>query len=199
MVGETYFFREQPGLEALCEHAAAPAIAAHGRARLWCAASATGEEPLTLSMLLARQGLLDRTTVVASDISQRSLDRARQGAYRSWALRRPLEPEEQRWFEISERGFQFSPALIERVEWHRLNLLDREAIGDLGLFDGIACRNVLIYFREDTVRKVIENLVLSLKPGGLLLLGASESVLRLRTDLVLERLGGAFLYRRPNL
>src|SRR5580692_4350027 len=69
VVHETYFFRELPALDQLVDRYLVPAVTTHGRARVWSAACSTGEEPLTLAMLLDRRGILDRVDIIAADIS----------------------------------------------------------------------------------------------------------------------------------
>ena len=78
----------------------------------------------------------------------------------------------------------------------RLNLMDNAAIGKLGLFDAILCRNVLIYFRERRVVTLVEQLGNALLPDGLLAVGISESLMRFGTSLLCEERNGSFFYRR---
>jgi chemotaxis protein methyltransferase CheR len=109
VVQETYFFRERDALEVALERVVLPAIEERGRARIWSAACSTGEEPLTAAMLLDRRGLLDRVEIVASDISEKALERARRGRFRPRSLRgdglevaaRYLEPAATSWSSTS--------------------------------------------------------------------------------------------------
>jgi chemotaxis protein methyltransferase CheR len=80
--------------------------------------------------------------------------------------------------------------------WRRLNILDNEGVRALGLFDVILCRNVLIYFRDTTVVRVVSDLAAQLCPGGLLAVGISESLNRFGTALTCEEMGGVFVYRK---
>jgi len=86
--------------------------------------------------------------------------------------------------------------LLSAIRWERVNLLDAARIQALGTFDVILCRNVLIYFRDPTVLGLLERFGSSLRPGGLLLVGASESLLRFGTLFDCEEHGGAFFYRK---
>jgi chemotaxis protein methyltransferase CheR len=86
--------------------------------------------------------------------------------------------------------------LTRAIEWRRINLLEEAQVAPLGKFDAISCRNVLIYFRDETIQAVIDRLHRTLLPGGTLQDGASESLLRLGTSLVCEEHGGAFFYRK---
>ncbi len=194
VVGETYFFRELPGLARVIE--VVRERAAEGSStRIWCAACATGEEPLTLAALAAEAGLLDHVQLLASDVSPRHLGRARAGRYSRRALRsRPegMPP----WIRPEGDLVVVDPRLRAAVRWERVNLVDDEAARALGAFDVILCRNVLIYFADATARRVVERLTRGLAPGGVLLVGASESLLRLGTGLECFERGGVFLYRR---
>jgi chemotaxis protein methyltransferase CheR len=82
------------------------------------------------------------------------------------------------------------------VQFATLNLMDDLAIEALGTFDAILCRNVLIYFRDDQVIRVVDRLTRSLAPTGVLAVGVSESLLRFGTSLVCEERGSSFFYRR---
>jgi chemotaxis protein methyltransferase CheR len=196
-VHETYFFREAEPLTVLCDQILRPRLAGDSAlCRVWCAAAATGEEPLTLAMLLDERGLLGRVEIVASDISNRALARAREGRYAGRSLRAVEGRGVTRWLEPVGEAMLVRPALQRAVGYQRLNLLDAGSIAALGTFDAIVCRNVLIYFGDEAVRRVIATMVTALRPGGVILVGASESLLRFGTVLACEERGGAFFYRK---
>jgi chemotaxis protein methyltransferase CheR len=195
-VHETFFFREIEPLRVAILRLLKPRIDAGERVRVWCAASSTGEEPLSFLMLAASLDCLERIELVASDLSPAALAKARSGAFGPRAVRGKLPA----WAEPSLRptqgGYEAAKELVQRIDWRELNLLDRAAIERLGGFDLILCRNVLIYFREQTARRVVETLSARLRPGGALLVGVSESLLRLNTDLHCEEHGHVFVYRK---
>jgi chemotaxis protein methyltransferase CheR len=85
--------------------------------------------------------------------------------------------------------------LVDAVDWRRVNLLDAGAVAALGAFDAILCRNVFIYFRNEVATRVVASLERALVDGGVLLVGASDSLVRLATNLSWEEHGGAFVYR----
>ncbi|HEY4393053.1 MAG TPA: CheR family methyltransferase [Polyangia bacterium] len=196
VVNETYLFRELPPLELMVTDLVAPAVDAGRRPRIWCAACSTGEEPHTIAMLLAARGLLERVELVASDISAAALARAQSGRLARRSLRQPLPRFAERWVDSNEDGLSIRPRLTEAIEWRRINLLDETAIAALGAFDAIVCRNVLIYFADATSGRVVERLAQSLRPGGALFVGISESLLRFGGSLVCEEKNGVFLYKR---
>jgi chemotaxis protein methyltransferase CheR len=195
VVHETYFFREADQLRQVVREMSA----CEGRNfRIWCAGCASGEEAITLQIMLAEAGLLDHVQILASDISQRALGRARRGEYAANALRALPGNVPERWLKRHAGGAEVSAALREAIDWRYVNLTDSIAVRALGKFDHILCRNVLIYFGDQTVRRVVESLTDALVPGGLLLIGATESLLRSGTSLCCEELGGAFFYRRAS-
>jgi chemotaxis protein methyltransferase CheR len=200
VVQETYLFREVDQLRALVNHFVAPRVRQGHRVRLWSAGCATGEEPLSLALLLAERGMLDGVELVASDISQRALDRARAGRFTRRSLR-ALGPSLTfpGWMESCEgNAVQISPVLVRKVTWKRINLVDDAAVAALGSFDIILCRNVLIYFSVEVTRSVVERLSAALLPEGVLAVSVTESLLRIGTSLACEERDGVFFYRRTS-
>jgi len=198
VVNETYLFRELAPVEALVDRVIAPRVSGGGlrRARIWSAACATGEEPLTLAMVLASRDLLDKVELVASDISQRALERARQGRLSLRALRNPVPEAYQSYVRVEKGVVSVREDLRVRIRWERVNLVDRAEMAALGAFDAILCRNVLIYFSDETAQVVVGNLAGRLSEDGVLLVGTSESLLRFGTRLRCEERGGVFFYMR---
>jgi chemotaxis protein methyltransferase CheR len=194
-VNETYFLRESTQLRVLVEDMLAPLVARGGRPRVWCAACSTGEEPISLAALLDEHSLLGRVDLLASDVSEKALRVAERGVYGARAVR-ALEGLPY-WLSKDGETNVVAPRLRDSIDWRRINLLDAAAIAALGAFDAIICRNVMIYFRDGTTRDVVSRLHETLLPGGYLLIGASESLLRLGTAFVCEERRGAFFYRKP--
>lgn len=199
VVHETYFFRELPPLVELVEGYLAPAIRQRGRVRVWSAGCATGEEPYTLAMLLDDRGLLDNTEIIATDISAPVLARAASGRHGRRSLREGYpQPLASRYLEVSAQGVIVAPRIRNAVQFERVNLVDAAAVAHLGTFDAILCRNVLIYFKESRLLSIVEMLTSALRPGGLLVVGVSESLLRFGTSLACEERSGSFFYRRAS-
>jgi len=196
VVNETYFFRDLAALDVLTKEVVPNLIAAGRRPRIWCAACSTGEEPLTLAMLLDEAGLLDQVTIVASDISARALAQAKEGRYRRRSLRSLPPGVVGRWLDGHEDGMRVFPAIARAVEFRRVNLVNSEELSQLGKFDVVICRNVLIYFQDRTIERVVRGLWENLDPEGLLLVGSSESLLRFDVPFSCEELRGAFFYRK---
>lgn len=197
VVGETYLFREWQPIQVLVDAFVAPWCAVGRRPRIWSAACASGEEPLSLAMLLDARGLLSQVEIVASDLSTRALDKARRGRYGKRSLRHDVEPQlVERYLRAVDDGYVVDLRLTEAVRWHHGNLLRDESVAPLGRFDAILCRNVLIYFSDRTVRAVLERLARALRDEGVLLVGVSESLSRYGSGLAGEERGGAFFYRK---
>jgi chemotaxis protein methyltransferase CheR len=196
LVHETYFFRELDALEVAIDHFVVPLHAAGRRPRVWSAACATGEEPLTIAILLAERGILDGCEIVATDVSNPALERARAGRYRSRSLRMDGLALAARWLEKEGDSIIAPARLRDAIELKNVNVCDDDAVAALGTFDLIVCRNMLIYFAEATVTSVVERLTDRLPIGGALLVGVSESLLRFSRRLVGDEIRGAFVYRR---
>jgi len=192
---ETYFFREPKHFELLRELASA----ARRRAqpfRVWSAASSSGEEAYSIAMVLA--DCLDGTPweVFGSDISSRVLERARTGHY-PLERTRHIPPAYLKRFCLKGLGEQAGTLLIERglrqrVQFAQVNL--NTTLPQLGSFDVIFLRNVMIYFNGDTKREVVTRVLSVLKPGGVFCIGHSESLNDINTSVLQV---APSIYRKP--
>lgn len=199
VVNETYFFREWPAIEVLVTNVIAPLCAKGQRPRIWSAACSTGEEPLSLAMLLDHHQLLDQVDIVASDISQRVLGKPLKGVYGKRSVRtEPPQHLVEKYLTPTALGFEVQRALVEKIEWKQLNLLEDETYLNCGTFDVILCRNVLIYFSDSTVRKVLDYFSKVINNNGFLFVGVSESLLRYGNSFIGEERNGSFVYRKEN-
>lgn len=196
LVHETYLFRELHSLEVAVDHAVVPVVESGRRARIWSAACATGEEAVSLAVLLAERGVLDRCELVASDISEAAVARARAGRYRARSLRRDGLALAERWLAREGDEIVVPPRILGALDLRVVNLCDSDEVAAQGEFDLIVCRHVLIYFAEPTVAAVVDALVDRLRLGAMMLVGVSESLLRFSTRLVCEEISDSFLYRR---
>lgn len=197
VVNETYFFREWAAIKTLVHSFIEPWCAAGLKPRIWSAACATGEEPLSLAMLLNDIGLLDKVEIVATDISSRALAKAQSGVFGKRSVRTVPEPKlVDKYLTSRDGNFQIRPDLLSAVQWKKKNLMEPNQLKELGSFDAVLCRNVLIYFSDQVVRSVLDTLSHSLVKDGVLLVGVSESLLRYSGHFVGEERGGAFVYRK---
>jgi chemotaxis protein methyltransferase CheR len=194
VVHETYFFRELAPLRHLAEQFLPAVIAERGRARVWSAACATGEEPYTLAMLLDRRGILDKVEILGTDISEPAIRSARSGRHGRRSVRETCPADlAQRYLDTTASGVTVVPRIRDAVKFFTLNLF--EDTSQIGVCDVILCRNVLIYFRDDQIGPLTQRLSRHLAPGGLLVVGVSESLLRFGTALTCEERDGSFFYR----
>jgi chemotaxis protein methyltransferase CheR len=196
VVTETYFFREKSALEVVVDQFLRPGVEAGLRPRVWSAACASGDEPLTLAMLLEEANLLRKVDVIASDVSLRAFERARRMGWGPRSLRALAGTVGDRFVKRDGDRARVDTALIDAITWRRVNLLDSPAIAALGTFDVVICRNVLIYFSDETILRVVRSLTSALRSEGRLLVGASESLVRFGTMLDCEERGGSFFYKR---
>jgi len=179
---ETYFFRDGKPFE-IFKNTVAPylATARTGRPtlKIWCAACSSGQEPYSLAMtLLEHKDLLPgwKIEILATDISDDILDKARQGEYTQFEAQRGLPVQMLlKYFEQSGDNWKVKDELKRMITFKNFNLLG--SMAGLGTFDLIMCRNVLIYFDEDTKGSVLNNLADRLTPDGFLFLGGAETVL----------------------
>lgn len=196
-VHETYFFRERPQLDAF-RHEVLPALIARGGPlRVWSAGTSTGEEAYTLAILCQDAGARS-FEVVGTDLSANVLDVARQGRYQPKSFRAEIESTlRHRWFTYELNGVVVHPELKLHTRFEARNLVDRRALADLGTFDVIFCRNVLIYLAASGRARVIDAFYEHLRPGGLLFLGHSESLFTLETRFRAHPLARVLAYQRP--
>ncbi|HEY6927014.1 MAG TPA: protein-glutamate O-methyltransferase CheR [Steroidobacteraceae bacterium] len=175
---ETYFFREPNHFQFLKQQIASDAFRTSSL-RVWSAAGSTGEEAYSIAMLLEDSLPGQPWEVVASDISTRVLERARAGHYSMDRIDN-FPPGYLQRFCLKGRDEQAGTMLIQRalrgkVRFLQVNL--NAALPHLGMFDVVFLRNVLIYFNNETKRKVVARVLSVLKPDGYLFIGHSESLI----------------------
>lgn len=197
-VQETYFWREMDQVRALVQTLVPQWQARNGNLplRIWSAACATGEEPLTIAIALNEAGWFERAQIeiVASDASSKAIERAAQGVYKERAFRNlPLELRN-RYFESEGSGWRIRSDIHSRVKWSLANLIDESQIAPLSAADFIFCRNVFIYFSVSAIGRVVRSFSRFMRPPGYLFVGAAESLLRLTTDFTLAEIDDAFVY-----
>jgi chemotaxis protein methyltransferase CheR len=197
-VNETYFWREIDQVRAIVD-IVVPQLAARGTPlRIWSIPCATGEEPLTIAMMLDQAGWFSRADIriVGSDASPAAIEKARGGRYRDRSFRNLPVALRDRYFTRQSDAWQIDDALHRRVTWSVSNLLDPADVGRWGASDIVFCRNVFIYFSEKSVRRAIDLLARHMPAPAFLCVAASESLLRITTTFELREIGGAFVYVR---
>lgn len=181
---ETFFFRDKVPFEHFRETIMPAMLEArkHRRAiRIWCAASSTGQEPYSLAMILKEMSAQMagwRIEIVATDLSQEVLEKSKSGIFSQFEVQRGLPIQMLvKYFTQTNETWQLSPEIRAMVQFRQLNLL--HDFSHLGTFDVIFCRNVLIYFDQDTKVNVFNRLARVIEQDGFLVLGAAETVVGL--------------------
>ncbi len=198
---ETSFFRNPRHFRALAETVLPEldrARPAERPLRLWSAGCSTGQEAYSIAITVAEAlGLPPRRPVqiLASDLSRRVLEVARNGLYSERDLRR-VEPDyRRRYFRAEGGGYRVNPALQQLIEFRPLNLV-RPFPADLSGVDVVFCRNVTIYFRIETCRQLMARLYEHLSEGGYLFIGFSETLWQIFDAFERVQAGGTFFYRK---
>lgn len=174
---ETSFFRDGTFWKA-AQDLVLPRVVGMGPLRIWCAACSSGQEPYSLAMLIHERfpALVDRTTIVATDISEGTLATAKAGSFTVFEANRGLTaPRLIRFFERDGVNFRVKPALRNMITWAPHNLVTQGAPAG-GPFDLALVRNVLIYFPDAVRQQVLGKVKGSLRPGGCFAIGTSEII-----------------------
>jgi len=223
---ETYFFREERQLRGF-QQELLPLLQvqarAHRRLTLWSAGCSTGEEAYTIAILVHQSGLffprrklapspplsafpeatgsnetpLWDIRIYGSDISRRCVAAARRGVYTESSFRATPEGVRRSCFVAEHDGWRVNENIRQLCRFGKMSLIDEERSKALGKADAIFCRNVLIYFDARARKTAIEVLYDRLNPGGVLLLGHSESLLNVSTAFELLHLKDDLVYRKP--
>lgn len=202
-VNETYFFRGEAQMSAFRDEIL-PELREKNKStrtiNIWSAPCSTGEEPYTLAMLILEHGGFSGwdINILGSDISQRVITTARKGVYKETSFRATEAYFLKKYFKNEEGvGSRISDAAKGLVSFNLLNLFDSYKTRLVNPMDVIFCRNLLIYFSQTAREKLVTNLYNTLKEGGYLLLGASESLMNITTLFKLEHLKNDIVYQKP--
>lgn len=181
---ESFFFRDKTPFDHFKNTMLPSLMEARQNARkirIWCAASSTGQEPYSLAITIKEMGLKAagwRFEILATDLSSEVLHRAKEGIYSQFEVQRGLQIQMVlKYFTQYGDNWQIADDIRSMVQFQHVNLLDD--FSRHGTFDIIFCRNVLIYFDQDTKIGVLDRLVRQLPQDGYLILGAAETVVGL--------------------
>jgi chemotaxis protein methyltransferase CheR len=181
---ESFFYRDKVPFDHFNQAIMPAMLAARAkekRIRIWCAAASTGQEPYSLAMCLKemKDKLVGwRVEILGTDLSTEVLDKAKAGIYSQFEVQRGL-PIQMLVKHFVQNGdtWQISPEIRGMVQYKSLNLL--QDFSHLGHFDVVFCRNVLIYFDQETKVGVLNRIARMIEPDGFLVLGAAETVVGL--------------------
>jgi len=181
---ETFFFRDKIPFDHLRETVLPELLQARASRRslrIWCAASSSGQEPYSIAMCLKEFAPTLagwRVEILATDLSQAVLEKSRAGIFSQFEVQRglPIHMLVKHFTQVGEL-WQLNADIRAMVQHRQLNLL--QDFSHLGMFDVIFCRNVLIYFDQETKTGVLNRIGRQLEPDGYLVLGAAETVVGL--------------------
>ncbi|MCL2283087.1 MAG: protein-glutamate O-methyltransferase CheR [Fibromonadales bacterium] len=170
---------------------------------MWSVAASTGQEPYSMAMIISDVATMKGMGLVAmedfgilgTDISSKVLSKAMEGRYGPLEVARGLTPDmRSRYFIKDGDSFVINDKLRKIVEFKAFNIQD--PFTQIGSYDVIFCRNILIYFTDDSKRKILAQFHQILAPGGYLLLGSAENMYNLNNDFATERYGATTIYRK---
>ncbi len=200
---ETSFFRDPKVFRAI-EQSILPALLEGGGAqktiKIWSAASSTGQEAVSLAILLEEQKAKIKTPfsfqIVGSDISERVLKKAKEGFYTQLEVQRGLPAALMiKYFTKDDRDrWEVRQSIRQSTEFRKQNL--KESFTQIGKFGLILCRNVLIYQNVESKKEILDRVTEQLEPGGFLILGSGESLIGLSQDYHQVAVDGAVIYRK---
>lgn len=207
-VHETYFFREMPQLNAFIDEVLPALLARKKRLRLWSAGCSSGEEAYTLAILLSEHARKVKPfdfEIVGTDISSRVVKWAEEATYGRRSFRADIDDDLMRRYFVDageEVGGSSKKRVVDalraKVKFRTGNLMTDAPTAFGESFDVIFCRNVLIYFSKPARKQVVENFFARTHPGGVLLLGHSESLFSLETEYELVPLSREMIYAKPD-
>ncbi|MES0489804.1 MAG: protein-glutamate O-methyltransferase CheR [Leptospirales bacterium] len=175
---ETYFFREDAHLEYLNDIIIPNIDTKYGTFRVWSAAASSGQEAYSISMILADSLKNNTWEIFGSDINEAVLKKAREGLYPIEAAQKIPQQYLKKYclkgVRSQEGKFTVIDELKRHIRFEKFNL--NEPFSDIGFFDVIFLRNVMIYFNVETKQKLIDRIINVLKPDGFLIVGHSESL-----------------------
>jgi chemotaxis protein methyltransferase CheR len=201
-INETYFFREYAQLQSFAEVCLPDVVErkiGQGKRslRIWCAGCSSGEEAYTLAIIM-REMLDDfdryAIDIVATDIDKVILQSARTAIYSDRSVKEVPPEYLKKYFSREGESYRLGKLVKDMVTFEHLNLSDKPALRQYRSFDFIFCRNVLIYFDEQSRKQVTDHFYTALVPGGYIFLGSSESPSRVTPAFKIKRAGDMLVY-----
>lgn len=202
-VNETYFFREEYQFEAMTGQIMDELDSYRQPGedlRIWSVPSSTGEEPYSIAIYLLEywKGLARRDVeVFSSDIDSNVLTSAKAGLYSKRSVQNIPLPLLRKYFKEKQGQFQLCDDIRESVTFTLANLLDGTNMKQFRNFDLIFCRNLLIYFDDESRKKAAHVLYDAMKPGAYIFLGHSESMSRISSMFKVRKFGDVIAYQKP--
>jgi chemotaxis protein methyltransferase CheR len=199
---ETYFFRDTSPFNLFIQklvpdfYESSP----NGILKVWSAAASTGQEVYSLIMALKEAGISNTTykmRFLATDISDTAIAKGSSGIYTDFEVGRGVDATKQKkYFTQHEKGWKIKDEIRAQVQFRKTHLLDPVGLRMLGKHDIIFCRNVAIYFSQEDRKKLFDTLASMLNPNGILVIGATESLINI-TDSFQKEIFQGITYYKP--
>lgn len=194
-INETFFFRDQQNFTAL-RHYIIPEIIQHkSSCHILSAACSTGEEPYSIAIMMKKNFPHINTHIDAIDIDQQALTKAKAGSYPIRAFHNTHPDIMSTYFKQHHNEYILDTDIRHAVNFIQGNLLDQTLYHQLAMVDVILCRNVFIYFSQETIQKVIHHFEQLMKPGGFMLLGHAENIREIDSHFELMESHQSFFYQ----
>ncbi len=202
---ETSFYRNEPQLLSFSEEVLPAIMAAREQAgqprtiKIWSAGCSTGEEPYTLAMMVLDKIRMKpgwTVEIIANDISESVLQRARRGEYKGITLRNVPPYILSTYFEHNGEVYTVRPEVRALVKFALLNLNDQRMLSINSGFDVIFCRNVMIYFSDEVKKRIVRGFFNALRPGGYFYIGHSETMHGVSKAFKLVYFKNALVYQK---
>lgn len=192
---ETLFFRDSNFFKGLEELIKSNFLNNH-QLNIWSAASSTGQEALSVSILLEEMKTkmkVPEYRIKGTDICQKVLKKAQEATYTEFEINRGLSPElKKKYFTEDKNGYKANSQIISKINYSYNNLLKPQVFDK---FDIILCRNILIYQNADNKKKIVETLMGNLNPKGYIVLGGGETLLWVKDQIQKENYSNYMFYR----
>lgn len=200
LIKETFFFRDENQLKVLVKNILPELIERKkGReVKIWSAGCATGEEPYSIAIAIMESPLPSNinVSIYATDISAEMIKKAKEGIYSKSSMRAINSATLSRYFTQKGGRYYLNDLVKQKVRFDSVNLIKSYFPMEGNSFDIVFCKNVIIYFRIETVKTIIRKFYDMLTAGGYLFVGHSESLWQISDDFELEKISGIFLYRK---
>ncbi|PKO99226.1 MAG: hypothetical protein CVU13_06800 [Bacteroidetes bacterium HGW-Bacteroidetes-8] len=179
-ISETYFFRERPAISFIKEVLIPKLYEKQGKIKIWSAGCSSGEEPYTIAILLKEhlpESITSRISIIATDVNSKSIHKALEGVYSEWSFRETADIIKDRYFNKAKGGWRLNDEILKMVQFSFLNLVKDpfpDPLNGTDNLDIILCRNVLMYFSFETMKRVADKFYNSLNENGWLIVSQVE-------------------------
>lgn len=197
---ETLWFRDKYPFELLSRDLFPKLGKGRQPIKIWCAAASSGQEPYSIAMMAMeykqQNSSFSGVQITGTDLSTEMLQKCKEATYDNLSLSRGLSDERKRQFfdSMPDGSKKLKSDVVRMVNFRQLNLLDNYS--SMGKFDMVFCRNVLIYFAPEVKSAILQKIASVLNKGGILFLGASESMAGLSDDFDMVRCNPGLYYTR---